>query len=335
VNRPLIAACALVIACAIAPVPAYAARSAAAIASELAAVRGKVTTAGRQYDKALAALENTDDKIKSTDKRMKAEAKNLAGAEALLGERVSAIYRSSDEFGMLTFMLGATTFEDFITRADLVEIIGDRDASLVAAVKDTRSRLEQNRKTLSTSRKKQSADLAAFKKRRNALQTELQKIQAQYARLLGELAAAMEREKAAGHITYTPKGPNGMVFPVRGAHYYSNTWGAARSGGRRHRGTDVMSPRGTPCVAISSGTVRAHSSGLGGLSITLTGDNGWTYYYAHLNGYAVRSGHVRAGQLIGYVGSTGNARGGAPHLHLQMGPSGRWVNPYPYLRQME
>jgi murein DD-endopeptidase MepM/ murein hydrolase activator NlpD len=294
-----------------------------------------VTTAGRQYDKALAALEHTDDKIKVTDKRMKAEAKNLAAAEALLGERVSAMYRAGDEFGMLTFMLGATTFEDFITRADLIEIISERDASLVLAVKDTRSRLEQNRKTLSTSRKKQSADLATFKKRRNALQTELQKVQAQYARLLGELAAAMEREKAAGHITYTPKGPNGMVFPVRGAHYYSNTWGAPRSGGRHHRGTDVMSPRGTPCVAISSGTVRAHSSGLGGLSITLTGDNGWTYYYAHLNGYAVRSGHVKAGQLIGYVGSTGNARGGAPHLHLQMGPSGRWVNPYPYLRQME
>lgn len=318
-----------------APSPAYAARSAAQIAKELAAARAKVKTAGNQYDKALNALENTDDRIKATDKRMKTETRNLANAEVLLGERVSAMYRSGDEMGMLTFMLGAATFDDFITRADLIQMIGDRDAALVSQIKDTRARLERNRRDLAKDRSKQAADLAVFKKRRDALQTQLQKVQAQYARLLGELAAAMAREKAAGHLTYMPKGPNGMVFPVRGAHYYSNTWGAARSSGRSHKGTDIMSPRGTPCVAISSGTVRAHSSGLGGLSITLTGDNGWTYYYAHLNGYAVRSGHVSAGQVIGYVGSTGNARGGSPHLHLQMGPGGRWVNPYPYLVQME
>ncbi len=335
-NRTLIAAvCCFAIVLAMTPRTAYAARSARQIANELAAVRAKVQNAGNQYDKALNALENTDDKIKSTDKRMKVEARNLANAEALLGQRIDAMYRSGDEMGMLSFMLGATTFDDFITRADLIQMIGDRDAELVMQVKETRARLERNRKSLQTDRTKQANDLAVFKKRRNALQTELQKVQAQYARLLGELAAAMARERAAGKYTWVPKGPNGMVFPVRGAHYYSNTWGAPRSGGRRHKGTDIMSPKGTPCVAVSSGYVRAHSSGLGGLTITLTGDNGWTYYYAHLNGYAVRSGHVSAGQLIGYVGNTGNARGGANHLHFQMGPSGRWVNPYPYLRQME
>jgi murein DD-endopeptidase MepM/ murein hydrolase activator NlpD len=327
--------CVAAVAFSMAPSLAFA-RTAAAIAKDLATVRSKVKNAGNQYDKALNALENTDDRIKATDKRMKSETKNLANAEALLGERLAAMYRTGDEMGMLTFMLGATTFDDFITRADLIQMIGDRDAALVSQIKDTRARLERNRRTLEKDRSTQAADLAVFKKRRAALQTELQKVQAQYARLLGELAAAMERERAAGKITYAPRGPNGMVFPVRGAHYYSNTWGASRSGGhRRHKGTDVMAPRGTPCVAISSGTVRAHSSGLGGLSITLTGDNGWTYYYAHLNGYAVRGGRVSAGQVIGYVGSTGNARGGAPHLHLQMGPSGRWVNPYPYLVQMD
>jgi murein DD-endopeptidase MepM/ murein hydrolase activator NlpD len=317
------------------PSPAFAAKTAAAIAKELAAVRAKVKSAGNQYDKALAALENTDDRIKATDKRMKSETKDLAGAETMLGDRAAAMYRSGDDMGMLTFMLGATTFDDFITRADLIQLIGDRDAALVSKIKDTRARLERNRRALEKDRSSQAADLTVFKKRRNALQTELQKVQAQYARLLGELAAAMEREKAAGHVTYMPKGPNGMVFPVRGANYYSNTWGAARSGGRRHKGTDLMAPRGTPCVAISSGSVRVRSGGLGGKTITLSGDNGWTYYYAHLNGYAVTGGRVSAGQLIGYVGSTGNARGGSPHLHLQMGPSGRWVNPYPYLVQMQ
>lgn len=310
-------------------------RSAAEIAKDLAAARAKLTSAGRAYDSALRALDNTGGKIKSTDRRIKQESQRLATAEALLGERVAAMYRTNDDANAMTFLLGATTFDDFITRADLIELIGERDATLIKDVKDTRDRLEASRASLQKSRSTQAAQLKTFKSKRDALNSQLNAVQAKYSRLLGELAAAMAREKAAGRITWAPKGPNGMVFPVRGANYYSNTWGAPRSGGRRHMGTDVMAKRGTPVVAVSSGVVRAHSSGLGGLSITLTGDNGWTYYYAHLNGYAVRSGHVEAGRLIGYVGNTGNARGGACHLHFQMGPHGRWVNPYGYLRQMQ
>jgi murein DD-endopeptidase MepM/ murein hydrolase activator NlpD len=100
-------------------------------------------------------------------------------------------------------------------------------------------------------------------------------------------------------------------------------------------GTDIMAARGTPVVAVCSGSVRPHWNNLGGNSITLTGSNGWTYYYAHLNAYAVHGGRVKAGQVIGYVGNTGDAAGGPTHLHFQMGPHGRWVDPYPYLRAME
>jgi murein DD-endopeptidase MepM/ murein hydrolase activator NlpD len=96
-----------------------------------------------------------------------------------------------------------------------------------------------------------------------------------------------------------------------------------------------MSPKGTPVVAVTSGRVRVHWNSLGGKSITLTGDNGWEYYYAHLNDYTVGSGRVKRGQLIAHVGNTGNASGGAHHVHFQMGPHGNWVNPYPYLRRME
>jgi murein DD-endopeptidase MepM/ murein hydrolase activator NlpD len=310
-------------------------RTAAAIAKELAGVRSQVSSAGNQYDRALRTLENTSSRINSTDRRIKQENDRLAAAEVLLGERVAAMYRTDQESDAMLFLLGSTTFDDFITRADLVEMIGDRDAALVGEVKETRASLERSKAALVKDRSSQASQLSSFKKKRDALQRQLGAVQAQYARLLGELSAAMAREKAAGLSTWTPKGPNGMVFPVRGAHYYSNTWGAARSGGRHHKGTDVMAPRGTPIVAVASGTIRSSSGGLGGLTITQNGDNGWTYYYAHMNGFAVRSGRVRAGQLIGWVGSTGNARGGAPHLHFQMGPGARWVNPYPYLRQME
>ncbi len=316
------------------PTPAFA-RSASQIRAELHAVEGKVQAAGRVYERSMHQLEDTRYRIALNDRRMRAQTRKLARSEKLLGQRMDAMYRTGDEAGMLAFLLGATTFEDFITRADLATMIGDRDASLVLHVKRTRVALARSRRELVVERRRQAVEAAAFRKKRDVLQRQLAGVQARYQRLLGELDAARQREMASGRTTWAPRGPNGMVFPVRGAHYYSNTWGAARSGGRRHMGTDIMSPRGTPVVAVSSGRADPHYNGLGGKSITLTGSNGWVYYYAHLNSYAVGSGHVSAGQLIGYVGSTGNAAGGAPHLHFQMGPGGRWTNPYYYLRQMQ
>ena len=138
--------------------------------------------------------------------------------------------------------------------------------------------------------------------------------------------------------TTLPRAPGTGVCPVAGAVSFSDTWGAPRSGGRRHQGVDMMAPRGTPIVAIFEATIRRIStSSLGGLSVWLTSLNGDQFYYAHLDGYGSISvgQHVPEGYVIGYNGSSGNAPDWLPHVHFEYHPGGGGaINPYPLVKSV-
>lgn len=150
--------------------------------------------------------------------------------------------------------------------------------------------------------------------------------------LLALLSACTPEQRAAynRHLEDQAKAAGAAwLCPVQGERSFTDTWGQARSGGRRHKGTDIMSPRGTPVVASVSGTVRASSSAAGGVSYYLNGDDGVTYFGAHLDRFAGVTGRVEKGTVLGWVGNSGNARGASPHLHFEMNPGGRGaVNPY-------
>jgi murein DD-endopeptidase MepM/ murein hydrolase activator NlpD len=131
----------------------------------------------------------------------------------------------------------------------------------------------------------------------------------------------------------------GKTCPVNAAVSFSNTWGDPRSGGRTHKGVDMVATRNAPIVAIEAGVVtRTSDSSLGGLSVYLTGDSGSSYYYAHLE--YIESGIeggtiVGVGDLLGGNGSTGNAPDWLPHLHFQYAPPGYdWINPYPLVKAL-
>jgi murein DD-endopeptidase MepM/ murein hydrolase activator NlpD len=118
----------------------------------------------------------------------------------------------------------------------------------------------------------------------------------------------------------------GMACPVGGPMSHSRDWQASRSGGREHQGNDLMGALGTPLVAIESGIIDKASDtdvGLGGITIWVRGDSGTRYYYAHNLRNVARVGQrVIAGEVIAYLGKTGNARTTAPHVHFEVHPGG-------------
>jgi murein DD-endopeptidase MepM/ murein hydrolase activator NlpD len=186
---------------------------------------------------------------------------------------------------------------------------------------------------------------AQIAERRDAIAAELTELEEarEYAAALEALAEARERERLAaeaaaqqtsgGGASAPPtviSSGGGIVCPVAGPVSFTDTWGAARSGGRTHQGVDILAAMGTPTVAPVSGRVEHRGSSLGGLSWYVYGDNGDMFYGTHLSGYANEGvGWVAAGTVIGYVGDSGNAAG-TPHLHFEYHPGGGGaVNPYP------
>jgi murein DD-endopeptidase MepM/ murein hydrolase activator NlpD len=116
------------------------------------------------------------------------------------------------------------------------------------------------------------------------------------------------------------------VFPVVGVSGYGDSYGAFRGDvhGRWHHGDDIFAPLGSPVVAVANGTInRVGWHKVGGWRLWVRDAAANEFYYAHLSGYAPRvfhSRHVRAGDVLGFVGNTGDAFGGAPHLHFEVHP---------------
>jgi len=152
--------------------------------------------------------------------------------------------------------------------------------------------------------------------------------------------------RGATHALAPVDAPHHLIIPVSGvkAKELSDTFTDSRGAGRVHDAIDIMAERGTPVIAVDDGTiVKLFHSVPGGLTIyQFDPEEKYAYYYAHLDRYAaglMEGREVKRGDVIGYVGSTGNASPQAPHLHFAifvLGPEKRWwkgtaINPYPVL----
>ena len=284
--------------------------------------------AAAYYEDIWAAVEQAIFELQELERLAEQLSEDIVAFDAKLAERARDL-----------FMRGATTsFElllgeggpaDSIERAGLASVLQQRDAALLEEARAARTALTQTVALVEVRR----AELAE-------LEEQAEEARAAVAR---ELDAAQRRVRslealAARQRLIQTARQSGIYSCIMDRRFVSfrDTWGAPRSGGRRHQGTDVMAPFNVPIYAFTSGVVlKRSSSRLGGLGLYLRGDDGATYYYAHLNGYTAAGSagrRVVAGEHIGYNGSTGNASRSAPHVHFERRPAGGAKhNPYPYL----
>jgi peptidoglycan hydrolase-like protein with peptidoglycan-binding domain len=154
-------------------------------------------------------------------------------------------------------------------------------------------------------------------------------------------ASALGLSTASAPTAPDPSSVDMKVFPVQGKCYFGDSFGYPRSGGRTHLGTDLMAAQGNLLYAVADGRITKvyydYPGSLAGNGVQLTMPDGTYYFYAHMSelGPGIDVGvPVTAGQVVGKVGSTGNA--GTSHLHIEIHPKGgAAVNPYPLLKAID
>jgi len=282
--------------------------------------------------------------------------KELAECKEILEGRVDSIYRGGN-MDFILVILGAKDFENFLSRLSYMRKICEKDAKVLEDVEQLKKEMEIRDQQLIESKAQQRIVLNKIDAEKTSLESALKEKQAilgsinadirkleeeEKRRVEAERRRALENSKknpgnsgGGGNSAYLPD--SSFRFPVAHPYSYCDSWHAPRSGGRVHLGCDIFALRGTHALACVNGRVlRMSNGGLGGIGITLQDKSGNTYYYGHLDGYAsgIYTGmQVTAGQLIGYVGDTGNAKGTPPHVHFEIHPGGgSAINPYPILK---
>ena len=157
------------------------------------------------------------------------------------------------------------------------------------------------------------------------------------------LSSAATSSSTSGVAAPATSRPSGIeALPMRGPCWFSDDWGDPRGSGRRHEGTDLFAAPMSYVYAVVDGTLTRRAWDQPGLRsgnawwLTAADGTGTYYFYAHLADFAPElsvGSRVEAGQIIGFMGNTGNSA--VPHLHFEIHPNGGGaVNPYPLLRQL-
>jgi septal ring factor EnvC (AmiA/AmiB activator) len=316
---------------------------------------------------AWAMQSSLEEEIASLEASIELAKAQIADSKERLEEVAVEMYMGSASSATLQILFSLSTGQYEAGTEYLRNVSGDQ-AEIVNQLRSYRSELDRQTERLAEAVDEQKVvneDLAEMSAQ---LQADLEEAQAMYEQLVAQQAAeeaaaatststststtSGSTETTSGATTTTsgattttqgtttttsgPPPPSGNgACPVAGVTWFTDTFGDPRSGGRTHEGVDMMAAHMTPVVAIYSGTISFTSGSLSGNAIWLNSNAGDSYFYAHLDSFAdVNSGQkVTEGQVIGFVGDTGNAPPGVYHLHFEFHPGGgAAVNPYPLVK---
>jgi murein DD-endopeptidase MepM/ murein hydrolase activator NlpD len=314
------------------------------VAGEVAVLRNREAIVQAQLDEVKARLRREKHHLEILEAR-------LGRSLKVLRDRLVAIYRS-DEPDALTVILNSDGFDDLLDRYEYLKRIEEQDASIVNRVRglrdetrDTVERIEAARDEIAARKAElertrmeleaREAELDAVRDRKQGALDEVEATQQRLEGDIGDLEGQIQAELQAAQSETTaplPAGPiqgesaSGFIWPVNGpvVSPFGMRWG------RLHAGIDIAVPAGTPIRASKSGTI-ALAAPYGGYGNYTCIDHGGgvSSCYAHQSSFAVTSGSVSQGQVIGYVGCTGHCFG--DHLHFEIRINGAPTDPLGYL----
>jgi peptidoglycan DL-endopeptidase CwlO len=327
------------------------------LTDEVAVLRGQEAAAEQRLDAKQAELNQAVDELEVAKKHLAVVRARLRRALVSLRERLVAIYESGTP-DILSVLVESGGYDELINRTEYLNRINGLDEAVVTRVRDLRdqikstvARLRSAKNRIESARDAIAAEEQALASARSAVQSHQAKlvsvrrqreaaletisdheheIEGDLAALQADIAARLQSTSSsplpAGPVRY---GSGSMIWPVDGpvVSGFGPRWGSL------HEGIDVAAPAGTPIRAADAGSVvlLQSESGSGGYGnfTCLDHGGGLQTCYAHQSSFAVTSGSVSQGDVIGYVGCTGHCYG--DHLHFEVRISGAPTDPLGYL----
>ena len=306
------------------------------------AAQAEFEDAALDYEAALNEVEFLERKQGRIQGSVDSHSDELLVVQDMLEEQAVQMYMMGG-FNNPGIILSASSVDQVMTTSEFLSsatLGGQESISDLIAAKGELTRYQGDLETVHGELKVAEAEsLDILNRQEEAMDAE----QAAYAKLSGrckDLTAQYDKEQAEARARAAQRARGSIqvgsfICPMTpGRTSFIDSWGFPRSGGRRHKGVDMFAARGEPIYAVQTGTASASSNSLGGISVHLRADTGFTYYYAHLDSRSFSgSQRVSQGDVVGYNGNTGNASSTSPHLHFEIRPNGGGpVNPYPTVR---
>jgi murein DD-endopeptidase MepM/ murein hydrolase activator NlpD len=331
--------------------------------AELDEIEARLAETAFEVDQQEGLLEEIQVELLKVQDRIERAQARYARLREQLNDRAAEAYMQGPGSD-LGFLLDASTFTELTDRLEFVDAVNASDAALAQEVANLDYQLGLDQASLEDMQRRETERLDRIRQIEDQLEADLERAEELRAELAADVAAAAEEteqtqeawEEYLARIS-TPAHssvpmPAGWakvleVCPVDTPRAFGDGFGAPRyvGGYHPHRGVDIVAPEGTPVRATFDGIATDSTNDLGGISVRVTGRYGYTYN-AHLQSIA-KLGSVRAGDVIGYVSSTGLAGGSTPHNHFEFWPNvipADWpqsyygysqidgaINPYPML----